>query len=387
MLPSDLSEVAERITNELEDAIEQLHGLSCAAHARLLEQIAAYETTECYRFDGVADVATWLQCRLGLSHATAHEWARAARALRALPCISAAYAEGSLSWDQVRELVKFATPDTDGDLADQSRNWTIAELQIAARRARGIAQAKIDEAERRRFVRWHHDDDRAWMHLRARLPSADGALVAVALERIAKQVHPSGEVREPALPYEHRLADALVEICSQDLDADFDGARPTLVVHVDAGSLQDEGGVAEIVDGPPLSIPTALRLGCDSSKEVSVEDAARVPTGIGRKSRQVPHWLYRQLRHRDRGCRFPECGRTRWVNAHHIVHWAHGGSTDRENLVLLCGSHHKLVHEGGWKLTGHPDRSLTFIKPNGKPLRTGPPPLRDEIRERLPLLL
>src|SRR5688500_13957119 len=99
MLPSDLSEVAEQITNELEDAIGQLHGLSCAAHARLLEQIATYETTECYRFDGVADVATWLQCRLGLAHATAHEWTRAAGALRGLPCISAAYAEGSLSWD------------------------------------------------------------------------------------------------------------------------------------------------------------------------------------------------------------------------------------------------------------------------------------------------
>ena len=179
----------------------------------------------------------------------------------------------------------------------------------------------------------------------------------------------------------------MVEVCSQHLDAEFDGARATLVVHVDAESLQSGGGAAGLLDGPPLSIPTALRLGCNSSKEIVLEDPDGTPIGIGRKSRQVPHWLYRQLRHRDRGCRFPGCGRTRWVNAHHIVHWAQGGVTDRENLVLLCGSHHKLLHERGWKLTGHPDRTLTFIKPNGTPLRSGPPPLRPEIRERLPLLL
>ena len=170
MLPSDLPEVAEQIVNELEDAIEQLHGLSCAAHARLLEQIDSYESTECYRFDGMPDAATWLQSRLGVSRATAREWVRAARRLHSLPHISAAYAQGSLSWDQVRELVRFATPESDEELAKSVGAWSIAELQLAARRARGFERKRIEEAERRRAVYWNHDDDRLWMTLRARMP-------------------------------------------------------------------------------------------------------------------------------------------------------------------------------------------------------------------------
>jgi len=58
------------------------------------------------------------------------------------------------------------------------------------------------------------------------------------------------------------------------------------------------------------------------------------------------------------------------------------------NLVSLCGHHHRLVHEGGWRLAGHPDRHLTFLRPNGQPFRAGPEPLQPRVRERLvePLL-
>ena len=49
---------------------------------------------------------------------------------------------------------------------------------------------------------------------------------------------------------------------------------------------------------------------------------------------------------RDGGCRFPGCTHDRWLHAHHIRHWANGGATDSENLVTLCGFHHRLVHDG-----------------------------------------
>ncbi|TMF71762.1 MAG: HNH endonuclease, partial [Chloroflexi bacterium] len=35
---------------------------------------------------------------------------------------------------------------------------------------------------------------------------------------------------------------------------------------------------------------------------------------------------------------------------HHIVYWVHGGGDELENLVLLCARHHRMVHEGGWRL-------------------------------------
>jgi hypothetical protein len=48
------------------------------------------------------------------------------------------------------------------------------------------------------------------------------------------------------------------------------------------------------------------------------------------------------------------------------VHWAHGGGTDLENLVLVCDAHHRLVHEGGWSIRGRPGRDLRFLDPRGR---------------------
>jgi hypothetical protein len=51
-----------------------------------------------------------------------------------------------------------------------------------------------------------------------------------------------------------------------------------------------------------------------------------------------------------------------------VHHWARGGETTLQNLVLLCRRHHRLVHEGGW----HVDRRLRFHDPRGRPLPASP---------------
>jgi len=64
----------------------------------------------------------------------------------------------------------------------------------------------------------------------------------------------------------------------------------------------------------------------------------------------VPTAIERALWARDKGCRFPGCGRKRYVHAHHIVHWSKGGETSLANLMLLCSKHHALLHEGGFTI-------------------------------------
>ncbi len=81
--------------------------------------------------------------------------------------------------------------------------------------------------------------------------------------------------------------------------------------------------------------------------------------------------MVRMLKDRDLGCRFPGCERERWLKAHHVEHWADGGATRLDNLVLLCHDHHRLIHEGGWMIRGHPAKELSFHDPTGRPIRFG----------------
>jgi hypothetical protein len=125
----------------------------------------------------------------------------------------------------------------------------------------------------------------------------------------------------------------------------------------------------ELDDGARVAPETTRRLACDCSV-VSIVESNGKPLSVGRKTRSVPSSIRRALRRRDRGCRFPGCERTRWVDAHHIHHWADGGHTKLDNLVTLCRHHHRLLHEGGFHIrrrAGYPD-DLVFVGPDGRRL-------------------
>ena len=94
--------------------------------------------------------------------------------------------------------------------------------------------------------------------------------------------------------------------------------------------------------------------------------------GIGRLAREPAPWMMRQLRHRDGTCRFPGCDARRFTQAHHVEWWSRGGSTDLDNLVLVCAFHHRLVHEHGWDLTRDADGELTWVRPHDEGSRAGP---------------
>jgi hypothetical protein len=96
--------------------------------------------------------------------------------------------------------------------------------------------------------------------------------------------------------------------------------------------------------------------------------------GLGRTSREPSSWMLRQLRYRDRECRFPGCGARRFTQAHHIVWWRYGGRTDLDNLLLICSFHHRLVHEKGWSVKRDPDGTIRWFLPGGALYRAGPSP-------------
>jgi hypothetical protein len=144
-------------------------------------------------------------------------------------------------------------------------------------------------------------------------------------------------------------------------------------VHVDETALG--GGIshqksAESLRGgisrADLPIETILRLSCDGSIVKVTEDASGNPLDVGRKARTVPTPLKRALYARDRGCTFPGCHRTHYLDAHHIRHWARGGETSAKNLTLLCTLHHRLLHEGRFSIGWDVDGEIYFARRDGR---------------------
>jgi len=123
---------------------------------------------------------------------------------------------------------------------------------------------------------------------------------------------------------------------------------------------------SHLEDGTRLATDTARRLCCDAALVRVLHDAGGEILDLGRRTRTVSAAQRRALEIRDGGCRWPGCG-LRFTDAHHLVHWTDGGSTDLDNLILLCSFHHRKVHEGGWRVEfwGR-ERRAAFLDPRGR---------------------
>jgi hypothetical protein len=120
-------------------------------------------------------------------------------------------------------------------------------------------------------------------------------------------------------------------------------------------------------DGAHVSAETSRRLACEATRVELRHGADGAVLGAGGRTRTIPPALRRALEARDRGCRFPGCG-VRRAQGHHIHHWANGGPTRLENLALLCGRHHRAVHEEGYSVECAADGRLHFSTPRGRPI-------------------
>jgi Domain of unknown function (DUF222)/HNH endonuclease len=135
---------------------------------------------------------------------------------------------------------------------------------------------------------------------------------------------------------------------------------------VDVEALEGRGGRrSELEHVGPIHPETVRRLACDASVSRVVVRGSSEPLDIGRKTAVVPAPMRTALVVRDRHCRFPACDRPPpWCDAHHVEHWANGGATAMSNLVLMCRRHHRLVHEGQFRVRVV-DGQPIFTRPDG----------------------
>ena len=132
--------------------------------------------------------------------------------------------------------------------------------------------------------------------------------------------------------------------------------------------------VIEQAGGLHIGKEAARRVACDAGLVVLRHAADGQVLDVGRRSRTVPSAMRRALLSRDHGqCQFPGC-ESRHCDAHHVEHWADGGETRLQNLVLACRFHHRALHEGGFRVVpGDADGRFRFLRPDGTPLPAEPP--------------
>ena len=136
------------------------------------------------------------------------------------------------------------------------------------------------------------------------------------------------------------------------------------------------GAVIEQDDGLFLSTAAARRIACDAGRVLLYHAPDGSVLDVGRRTRTIPTALRRALEGRDRQrCQFPGC-QNRRCDAHHLVHWADGGATRLENLVLACRFHHRAVHEEGFEVVRTGDGRFEFRRPDGAVLPAEAPAAR-----------
>jgi hypothetical protein len=350
----------------LEEELATLSAHINAATARWLELVLEFRDDGGGAIDGVE---RWLAFRCGISTREAREYVRVAEVLQELPAIRDSFRRGELPFTKVRTLIRVATPASEQGLLELAAALSASQLERALRAFRRLRSEEAGETHALEYVDYHWAEDGS-LFLRARLPAEEGTLLVRALEAARERVrerrreerHEEQEATDFEPPRDLRV-EALVELAGAALSSPEERASESarLVVHVDAAALAAEGpGRTELEAGPVISPETARRLGCDAER-LTVIERDGLPVSVGRTRRSVPPKLRRLLEARDeRCCRWPGCTNHRHLHAHHRRHWAQGGETSLENLVLLCFHHHRLVHEGGYTIEADPEGGLAF---------------------------
>jgi hypothetical protein len=401
---------SQPLPGELGDALLRL--------GRLVERLGALRAVWAEQFEGGSEWAAdgarsgsaWIAARATEHPASARARMHSGRDLRALPRMADAALRGDVRLGHVRLLVGAARakPHRWAALADieELATRTAAELSEpqfarfverwaalvdaqhdASLRAQGIDVPVVDhdaaeQADRSELFLSRYGTDGMWA-LSGTLDTETGLALSMALESVCDAIRTEDGSRDLA----QLRHDALGVLLTGQLSAGLPvhkGVRPHIMVITHAtdtpshahgpGPGPDRGqgpdrrdlaepSQAELLDRTDgttgalwLTGLARQRLACDAVTQSLTVDGDGVPLRLGRSARVVPPALRRAIDIRDRHCTFAGCSApAMWCQAHHMVHWEDGGSTDERNVALVCSFHHKAIHERGFEVRWAPD--------------------------------
>ena len=374
------------------------------AHADLVDLTRRVMDNERWVGDGIRSPEHWLVLHAGLSPARAADVVRLARRFTELPTTVAAMASGQLLMDEAAIVARYAPTSHEVSIGELAPMTTVPQLRRALSRyqfgseegeAGGSPEpAGRDErdvpgteafAAKAPELSMSYDDGR--FVLRYSAPADIGALVEQAVREAKDALFTGGQT-------DATYADGLAEMACRSLASVRSASRAAryrVYVHLstDGSWVGGRGAI-------PASL--AAKFACDGMVQ-AVWEVDGTPVNVGRKQRTVPQRTRRLVEDRDRGCVFPGCQATGFLEIHHLDHWADGGATDLDRLVCLCPLHHDAHHRGEFTIAGrpiHPDRlvqvtsgaaaGLVFTNARGRVIGLPFDPLRRGSRPAEPVV-
>lgn len=378
--------------------ISGLQQLRDAVDAAMLAEVAEFDGhADGTVLHGAASTPSWLRGALGITPAEASERVRLARLARdALGHATSHLRTGDITYDHLRAIersVRHLPADVGAEavtvLTDLALAGDVITVRTAGRHLQYVTNpdGALRDSERQ-FERRHLTLSPlldGMTSVEGLIDAESAALLNAALEPFLVPGGPE-DLRTVA----QRRADGLVEIvrsaCDHRLLPEIASQRPHLQVLWAAAApstgeepprLNTAPGRLSQAAGATHLHPVAMgRLACDAEISRLLLSPEGVPVQLGRTQRVFSANQRRLLAARDGGCRFPGCYRApAFTDAHHVHSWLDGGQTDVPNGLLLCRFHHRLVHEGGWRITvtdRGTNADVLFCGPRGQRMPSTP---------------
>ena len=356
----------------------ELREFSDRSEANQAEALRRFENSGAWAADGSLSIVAWLRAHGKLSGGAAMERVAIARQLEQLPHIQQAFQRGDLGYQHVAIMTR--TAEHVGTAAVQKAESTLLEAAKSQDPGQFVTFAKdfeqredadavLRESNRafsRRYLHLSEPKD-GLVRVDGLLDAEGGAILMTALDRVMPP-----PAKADGRNTGQRRADGMVDIARMTLDGRRPGStgrqRPHLVITASVETLAGVPGAAPAqMEGiGPIPVKTAQRHGCDATVSWLV-GKAELDSETSHAHRQIPPSTRRALVARDRDCVFNGCHRpANWCDGHHLVWWSRGGETKLDNLALVCGRHHRMLHEEGWQLLRGKNGGWSAIPPGAR---------------------
>ncbi|GGU43444.1 HNH endonuclease signature motif containing protein [Nocardioides albus] len=377
-------------TDEKKDRLKRLEIIQAKQAALKLRILAV--SGDIAEETGSKDASGWMLTELLVDKKIGRSEVKLAAAVSRYELVAAGLAEGVISQDKARVIVK-ALEAIEADPAASRENLVLAEkllvdnaTQMTAEDLKNVgkrilfevdperfeaAEAKAlqreeERAQRRTFFTSRANGD-GTVEIHARVSNAVAMRLRTMLDSLAQPRKLSAENRGRKTPYDRLLGQAFARVI-ETYDVDqlprHGGHATTVFVTLSVEDLRNDLGTAALgFDGDQITAAEARRMACNADLIPVVLGSDSEILDFGRSARLAHPVQHRALRLRDKCCQAEDCDApAAWTEAHHLKPWSEGGLTNLANMVLLCPSDHRRIHDPDYTYERLPDGRIRFTR-------------------------